>query len=211
MVLIQRSTQKVVVIHEPSQDYWFFPRGRKDLGESLETAALREAYEESGYRPEFMPIYNPSRAPAPPGREDLYSKPNTEPFYVTALAWKETNPQFTNGPEANLGYQYLTSWYIGQITDGAVPERGTGVSADEVNYMSHLLTYDEAMKRVWGAEQDVLKFAWSVFQRTLEIEAALGGQDEHNRHEKFPEATSVFRQDHALNLGVWEVQAASVE
>ena len=47
MVLIQRSTQKIVVIHEPKLDCWFFPRGRKDLGESLETAALREAYEEA--------------------------------------------------------------------------------------------------------------------------------------------------------------------
>jgi len=42
-----RSTQKIVVIHESKLDYWFLPRGRKDLGESLETAALREAYEEA--------------------------------------------------------------------------------------------------------------------------------------------------------------------
>lgn len=46
MVLIQRSTQKIVIIYESARDYWFFPRGRKDLGESLEAAALREAYEE---------------------------------------------------------------------------------------------------------------------------------------------------------------------
>lgn len=46
MVLIQQSTNKIVVVHESSKGYWFFPRGRKDLGESLEAAALREAYEE---------------------------------------------------------------------------------------------------------------------------------------------------------------------
>jgi 8-oxo-dGTP pyrophosphatase MutT (NUDIX family) len=49
MVLIQRSTHKIVVIHESSTDYWFFPRGRKDLGETLEAAALREAYEEASF------------------------------------------------------------------------------------------------------------------------------------------------------------------
>lgn len=35
-----------MVVHESSREYWFFPRGRKDLGETLEAAALREAYEE---------------------------------------------------------------------------------------------------------------------------------------------------------------------
>jgi 8-oxo-dGTP pyrophosphatase MutT (NUDIX family) len=46
MVLIQRPTNKIVVIYESSKGYWFLPRGRKDIGETLEAAALREAYEE---------------------------------------------------------------------------------------------------------------------------------------------------------------------
>ena len=46
MVLIQENTHKIVVVYETKKKYWFFPRGRKDLGESLEQTALREAYEE---------------------------------------------------------------------------------------------------------------------------------------------------------------------
>ena len=46
MVILQPSTQKVVVVHHQRLKYWFLPRGRKDVGESLESAALREAYEE---------------------------------------------------------------------------------------------------------------------------------------------------------------------
>lgn len=46
MVIIQQNTDKIVVVYETKKDYWFFPRGRKDIGESLEQAALREAYEE---------------------------------------------------------------------------------------------------------------------------------------------------------------------
>jgi hypothetical protein len=46
MVLIQENTHKVVVVYETQKEYWFFPRGRKDIGESLEQTALREAYEE---------------------------------------------------------------------------------------------------------------------------------------------------------------------
>ena len=43
-VIIQPSSGKVVIVQDG--DSWFLPKGRKDLGESIEQAALREAYEE---------------------------------------------------------------------------------------------------------------------------------------------------------------------
>lgn len=46
MVIFQPSTLKIVVVEDTVQKRWFLPRGRKDRGESLEQAALREAYEE---------------------------------------------------------------------------------------------------------------------------------------------------------------------
>lgn len=55
MVIIQENTHKIVVVFETQKKYWFFPRGRKDIGESLEKAALREAYEEVGI------LYLPSK------------------------------------------------------------------------------------------------------------------------------------------------------
>ena len=46
MVVIQPSSRKIVIVYDPSSDTYFLPKGRKDIGESLEQAALREAYEE---------------------------------------------------------------------------------------------------------------------------------------------------------------------
>ena len=46
MIVFQSETRKVLLLYEPEGKYWFFPKGRKDIGESLEQAALREAYEE---------------------------------------------------------------------------------------------------------------------------------------------------------------------
>lgn len=46
MVVIQEKTEKILLVYETKEKYWFFPRGRKDIGETLEQAALREAYEE---------------------------------------------------------------------------------------------------------------------------------------------------------------------
>lgn len=46
MVIIQPSSGKVVVVNNTARGTWFLPRGRKDIGETLEQCALREAYEE---------------------------------------------------------------------------------------------------------------------------------------------------------------------
>jgi 8-oxo-dGTP pyrophosphatase MutT (NUDIX family) len=46
MVVIQPSSGKVLVVNDTAKRSWFLPRGRKDIGESLEQCALREAYEE---------------------------------------------------------------------------------------------------------------------------------------------------------------------
>jgi ADP-ribose pyrophosphatase YjhB (NUDIX family) len=51
MVIIQPSTGRIVIINDEKEDnYWFLPKGRKNIGESLEQAALREAYEEVSFR-----------------------------------------------------------------------------------------------------------------------------------------------------------------
>lgn len=63
--------------------------------------------------------------------------------------------------------------YIRLLDSGLqVPETGTGL-VDEENFTGYLLTYEEAMKRLWAREQDVLRFAWAVFLNTLDIEDAL--------------------------------------
>lgn len=57
VVIIQPSTGKIVLLSdmfkekdangkEYEYEAYFLPKGRKDIGESLETAALREGYEE---------------------------------------------------------------------------------------------------------------------------------------------------------------------
>ena len=46
MVIIQPSSGKVVVCYDTKSKQYFLPKGRKDIGESLEQAAVREACEE---------------------------------------------------------------------------------------------------------------------------------------------------------------------
>lgn len=46
MVIIQPSSHRIVVCYDSLRKTYFLPKGRKDIGESLEEAAVREAYEE---------------------------------------------------------------------------------------------------------------------------------------------------------------------
>jgi 8-oxo-dGTP pyrophosphatase MutT (NUDIX family) len=40
----------VLVVHRPRYDDWTLPKGKLDGGETLSACALREVYEETGYR-----------------------------------------------------------------------------------------------------------------------------------------------------------------
>ncbi|KAM6493105.1 NUDIX hydrolase domain-like protein [Amanita muscaria] len=161
MVIIQPSTNKIVIVHEPSRMSWFLPRGRKDVGESLEQAALREAYEESGYRVEFLPLYTQSRAPPPPSNPEAGDHPNTEPIYVTLTSYGPAVRRHFRRPAG----EYLTSWYVGQIPENAVRESGTGMP-DEQDYQSYIVSVEDALKLLDPTEATVLCYAWALYQFT---------------------------------------------
>ena len=45
-----REGGEVLLVHRPRYDDWTLPKGKLDPGESFETAALREVWEETGLR-----------------------------------------------------------------------------------------------------------------------------------------------------------------
>ncbi|KAF8889124.1 NUDIX hydrolase domain-like protein [Infundibulicybe gibba] len=166
MVIIQPATGKLVLIWEAERKYWFLPKGRKDRGETLEQAALREAYEESGYKVEFLPMQIPNRAPLPPGSREEYHDPSIEPIYLSTQSW---------GPRrrGDTGGEYVTAWYIGQIAADAVPKAGTGM-ADEQHYTSHLLDIHEVLAQdLHPMERKVIQYAWHIYERTIQYNAWL--------------------------------------
>jgi len=158
MVIIQQSTWKIVVVHDGRDRRWFLPKGRKDVGESIEAAALREGYEESGYRAEFLPLYTPSRAPAPGSL--VNSTANTEPIFVGTTYFR---PRY----RGDYGGEYLTFWYVGCIDADAVRAEGTGMS-DEQHYVGHLLTVQEALEKLGGVQAHVVDVAWRLFLQTYD-------------------------------------------
>ncbi|GJE88970.1 NUDIX hydrolase [Phanerochaete sordida] len=167
MVILQPATGRVVLVHDAASRTWFLPKGRKDVGESLEQAVLREAYEESGYRATLMPLYVPTNAPAPPAQRTRLPAPNTEPFYMHTQRWRGRRTPQAQGA---VGGEYFVFWYVGQIAEDAVWEQGTGMP-DEQGYRAHLLTRAEAMDRLGERMEGLLvQRAYELWELSVRVE-----------------------------------------
>ncbi|RPD63366.1 hypothetical protein L227DRAFT_572523 [Lentinus tigrinus ALCF2SS1-6] len=176
MVIIQPSTGKIVLLHEELerdarghvQHRWFLPKGRKDVGETLEQAALREAYEESGYRVDFLPVIMPYNAPTPPTSLDgLRLRPVTEPIFVNTLEYRNHE-----GGRNRHGGEYLTFWYIGQVPENPVADTDTRMP-DEVNYETYFLDPEQALKCLsnHGTYYHIVKTAYELWVHTVQTQA----------------------------------------
>ncbi|KAF8486781.1 NUDIX hydrolase domain-like protein [Russula ochroleuca] len=179
MVVVQPSSGKVLLVNNTERRTWFLPRGRKDIGETLEQCALREAYEETGYRVDFLPLYLPSRAPAPPSRPDARRELMvSEPIFITS---HDFGP-YRHGNRVDRGGQYMIFYYAGQIPADAVREELTGMP-DEEHYVGTLLELDDALSLLSRLEAHIMKIAYSHWQNTVEIEQERlsGESDRHPR------------------------------
>lgn len=196
MVIFEVPTCKVVVVEETKAGYWFFPKGRKDRNESLEQAALREAYEEAGYRASFLPVMSDTRAPVSPGKENEYFEPNEEPFYLSVHYW----PPKTRRGVTRPGGEYFTSWYIGYIDQGTVREKNTGMH-DEKDYVGRLLDIQEAHSVLDPMSRKLLLYAFNLVVETYDfakpIQRSLFSGESARRREEIAEqqARQMFREE----------------
>lgn len=59
----------------------------------------------------------PHHAPAPPHDRNAYERPNTEPIFMSLTSWQ---PKRRRAGVVDNGGEYLTSWYVGRISEDAV-------------------------------------------------------------------------------------------
>ncbi|KAF2259932.1 hypothetical protein CC78DRAFT_44971 [Lojkania enalia] len=109
---------KVLLIHWRKTGEYFLPKGRKDIGESLDQTALRETYEETGIPVQLLPVEMKTLAtvPANSTRPDE-TKLFTEPI---AVAQRVTE-----------GKLKLIFWYVAQGDSTKVRVEGTQQENEE--------------------------------------------------------------------------------
>ncbi|KAI8281526.1 Diadenosine hexaphosphate hydrolase [Colletotrichum sp. SAR11_240] len=104
--------KKVLVIRCRNSDEHMLPKGRKDLNETLEDAAKREAYEETSVRVNLLPVNIPTRATTPSS-----IAPVDRPTHVTepiAVAQRVSD-----------GVLKIIFWFVAAADSTISPEEGT--------------------------------------------------------------------------------------
>ena len=136
------------------------PRGRKDRNESLQSCALREGYEESGFRGELIDWG--SKGTLQPRAQGLHSDDqdkNTEAFWVHMRPFAKRDGTIVN---------YFTYYFIGIIPDDAEPDedRSRLVGHHEQGYVGKLVTVNKAtrllakqsrLSRIFGQSEQGIK------------------------------------------------------
>ncbi|KAH7872482.1 uncharacterized protein C8R40DRAFT_1052435 [Lentinula edodes] len=195
MVVIQPTTNKMVLLYDHSGlkgGCYFLPKGRKDLGETLQQAALREAYEESGFEVDLLPLYKHSRQPIPPADRADGWKPDTEPIYMTVRKW---GPKVRQGKLVNSGGEYFVSWFVGQIAENAVQHKGVGMP-DEQAFESYLFSFDEALNMINPEERPVVIYAQHLYQQHFRIAAEFEKRRAKDQHLEGTERVAVDNETH---------------
>jgi 8-oxo-dGTP pyrophosphatase MutT (NUDIX family) len=151
-VTVDLVRRKVLIIHDRDDGVYKLPRGHKDWGEPLETAAERETFEETGFRATLLPVPLSTRATLP---SQALSDP-THPLHEAAKrarvekggdllfagsAWL-TEPFALMQHYQPIGSLAVVLWYVGVADSTAAPVARTQMP-DE-NYEPLWVAYDEA-------------------------------------------------------------------
>ncbi|KAJ7284891.1 NUDIX hydrolase domain-like protein [Mycena rebaudengoi] len=123
------------ILHDRKKHEWLLPKGRKDCGESIATAAVRETFEETGYACTLLPCRMATRAPRPGvNGEDAIAvvEDITEPIAVTI------RDQGARGIK-------MIWWYIARATS---TEKVLGTQTEWETFDSQFVAADEAAERL---------------------------------------------------------------
>lgn len=82
-VIIYNSTGQVLMLHRTDNDSWCFPGGAIELGEKVEEAAVREAFEETGLTVEKLNLFGVFS-----GEQLYYKYPNGDEVYNVDIVFK---------------------------------------------------------------------------------------------------------------------------
>ncbi|KDR77939.1 hypothetical protein GALMADRAFT_244905 [Galerina marginata CBS 339.88] len=144
-------TLEVCILHHRTTDEWLLPKGRKDQGETIEQAAMRETYEETGYPCNLWPLRIPTRAPAP-GVNNVHAvqvvEGLVEPIAVTVR----------NIGDARVK---IIFWYISTVEDGV--EKVEGSQMENENFESTFFEARDAVERLtFQGDRDVVNQAIDI-------------------------------------------------
>lgn len=142
-VTLDLNCPKVLLIYWRKTGEYFLPKGRKDVSEGLEQTALRETFEETGYRVKLLPLSMETLATAPSHdpalkKDEAGRSLITEPFAVTQRT-------------TNDGVLKIIFWYVASANCTEEQCNGTRQEGEE-DFESVWLPPEEAVKTLSFSE-----------------------------------------------------------
>jgi len=135
-ILFHLSTQRICLIRLKSKNQYLLPKGRLGMSESRQSAALREAQEETGYYAKLLPLTMPTRAtPVDEDNPNMPDKARVEEGLTEAVALHIRKA-------GRAGDVKLVWWFVAAIDEDA--EVGRGEEGFEVG----LWGYEDAMEKL---------------------------------------------------------------
>lgn len=153
----------LVILNEKyTEDLWQLPKGRKNIGEdALCSTAIRETYEETGYKVQLLAENILTRATMAKGRQDpgpIFEAQSAEP--VAMVHYTEPYPGLEGGPVTKVCF-----FFVATVRDDALPaaansQNGCNAQDAEEFVEPYWLTCADAMERLtFGAERRALEIA----------------------------------------------------
>ncbi|RGP81098.1 nudix domain-containing [Fusarium longipes] len=147
-VTIDVPRSKVLLIYWRKTGEYLLPKGRKDVGESLEETALRETFEETGVKVQLLPVNIASLATTPQGNDR--PKTTTEPIAVSQRVTK--------------GVLKVIFWYVAMADSTIAPEEGT--QQDGEDFDTAWVKFDDVESTIsWEDDRQIVSKAIAAVQR----------------------------------------------
>ncbi|KAG6367356.1 hypothetical protein INS49_001544 [Diaporthe citri] len=146
----------LVILNEKyTEDLWQLPKGRKNIGEdALCNTAIRETYEETGYRVQLLSKNILTRATMAKGRQEpgpIFEAQSAEP--IAMVHYTEPSPGLEGGPVTKVCF-----FYVATVREDALPAANTQDTEEVLK--PYWLTCADAMERLtFGAERRALEIA----------------------------------------------------
>ncbi|KAH8691961.1 NUDIX hydrolase domain-like protein [Talaromyces proteolyticus] len=144
-VCLDLNQRAVLILRHRGKNQFYFPKGRKNRGETLEDAAVRETYEESGYPCQLLQ-HNCLSTKAPCPNQDKRSldslldknvgeknELHTEPFAVQQWVYQD-------------GVRKLIFWFLATADSLQPPHENTQDEGEEKdNFEAHWINIEGAL------------------------------------------------------------------
>ncbi|KAG6806969.1 hypothetical protein H0H92_009331 [Tricholoma furcatifolium] len=148
---------EICLIHNTPRNEWLLPKGRKDRGESIEVAAVRETFEETGYPCALWPLRMPTRAtiPGENSKDDVVRVGDNlvEPIAVSIRDLGKDGAK-------------IIWWYITIVTG----EKVAGTQAEYEAYEPQFLEASVAIERLtFQNDREIVQKAFDLASSSLSL------------------------------------------